>query len=399
MAGDLSVGREAYKAGRFEDAVLAFTAALEAESTEVDDLHMIHSNRCACYMQLKQYDKAYDDAEACTALKPTWAKGWVRLGAASGRLGKATQGAAAYEKAAELDPANAATYVADGAKLAAAQARAEAPRGTGPRAGAGGTAGDAPAEETGPLATAHLGVRCLVFAYAIVYVASFTTNLQTLRGRYRTTVKFLCGSVLLHWGRAHGRPRLSSAYARKCLTDPGCQRLFGAVILLLGHGSLVALLPLLYFEAAMFAAALAAELKKGAASKKYALQLCGALEGALLDGEGRVAPLVPRNAAYGEVAAAFLMFAELATPRRNFILLVLYWQYLQMRIMLEGATSACGPLTAAFCALDARASAALGNPMVPALLRGAYGQLKKLAKHQVALPEPGKKPGLKCSIM
>ena len=37
--------------------------------------------------------------------------------------------------------------------------------------------------------------------------------------------------------------------------------------------------------------------------------------------------------------------------------------------------------------------------MAPALHPGAYGQLKKLAKNQVALPEPGKKPGLKCTIM
>ena len=95
-------------------------------------LHMIHSNRCACYLQLKvrqsphegsrhaeklscrhhvgfyssaevtsesdsdyndmcltddpqnilqDLGKALDDAEACTSLKPTWAKGWTRLGA------------------------------------------------------------------------------------------------------------------------------------------------------------------------------------------------------------------------------------------------------------------------------------------------------------------------------
>ena len=108
---------------------------------------------------------------------------------------------------------------------------------------------------------------------------------------------------------------------------------------------------------------------------------------------------MPKFSAYGEVGAALLMIVELATPRRNFILLVLYWQYLQMRIMLENATRATGPLTAAFTAVDARASAVLGNPAVPALARGAYGKIKALAKHQVAIPEPGKKPGLKCAIM
>ena len=46
-----------------------------------------------------------------------------------------------------------------------------------------------------------------------------------------------------------------------------------------------------------------------------------------------------------------------------------------------------------------RATRALGTPMCPALLRMAYGAVKKFAKSQVALPEPGKKPGLKCAIM
>ena len=85
----------------------------------------------------------------------------------------------------------------------------------------------------------------------------------------------------------------------------------------------------------------------------------------------------------------------------NFILLVLYWQYMQMRIMLEGVATggAGGPLHAAFGAFDAKVVAVVGNPACPALLRGAYGKIKQLAKNQVALPEPGKKPGLKCTIM
>ena len=60
MAAELKEGRELYKSGKFGDAAAKFGLALEDDSTEVDQLHMIHSNRCACYMQLKAFDKAYD---------------------------------------------------------------------------------------------------------------------------------------------------------------------------------------------------------------------------------------------------------------------------------------------------------------------------------------------------
>ncbi|KAH8096277.1 hypothetical protein JL720_3638 [Aureococcus anophagefferens] len=356
MAAELKEGRELYKSGKFGDAAAKFGSALEDDSTEVDQLHMIHSNRCACYMQLKAFDKAYDDAEACTSLKPTWAKGWARLAAACDALGKLPQAAAAYEKAAELDPANGAQHLNDAAKV---KAKADAANGAG-------------------------NYRRVPFP----------------EQRSVQPVGFLCLSLVMHWGRAHGRPKMDRAYAQKCMTDPGCQRLFGAFILLLGQGSFIALLPLLYFEAAASAHAVVAKLKS-VGLKSQALQATAALEGTLLDGDGQLDAKVVVNCAYAEAGAGLLMVLELLTPRRNFILLVLYWQYMQMRIMLEGAATggAGGPLHAAFGAVDAKVVAVVGNPACPALLRGAYGKIKQLAKNQVALPEPGKKPGLKCTIM
>ena len=96
------------------------------------------------------------------------------------------------------------------------------------------------------------------------------------------------------------------------------------------------------------------------------------------------------------------MILEMFTPRRNFILLILYWQYLQMRLMLEGAASGganTGPLNTAFNLVDEKITSTIGNPMCPALVRMVYGKIKQFAKHQVALPKPGEKPGMKCSIM
>ena len=402
MAAALKEGRDLYKAGQFKEAAAKFGVALEDESTETDQLHMIHSNRCACFMQLKDYGSAFDDAEACTSLKPGWAKGWARLGASLAALGKGAEAAAAYDKAGELDPANAAQYLNDGAK-----AKAKVAAATGNAEGGGGSYQRVPFPAAtnylpvgGRLENAHLLVRGMIVFSAAVYLASFTTDLGTLRARYRSTVKFLCLSLAMHWGRAHGRPKVDRSYAQRCMTDPGCQRLFGALILLLGQGSFIALLPILYYESAATAAAVVSKLKS-VDMKKRALQVNSALEGVLLDGDGKLDAKLVTNCAYVEAGAGGLMVFELLTPRRNFILLVLYWQYMQMRVMLEGAASGGrgGPLNGAFAAFDARATRALGTPMCPALLRMAYGAVKKFAKSQVALPEPGKKPGLKCAIM
>ena len=97
-----------------------FTQAIEIEPTN----HVLYSNRSGAYASLKNFDKALEDAEKTTEIKPDWAKGWGRKGSAlhgTGDLGiyvrckfcvseliKGIVGANdAFEEALKLDPANA----------------------------------------------------------------------------------------------------------------------------------------------------------------------------------------------------------------------------------------------------------------------------------------------------
>ena len=73
-------GRANYKNGDYKAAALCFTEALE--DIDAEDTHKLYSNRSACRMHLHDFKGAKEDAESCTALKPSWAKGWARLGAA-----------------------------------------------------------------------------------------------------------------------------------------------------------------------------------------------------------------------------------------------------------------------------------------------------------------------------
>lgn len=55
-----------------------FTQAIALEANN----HVLYSNRSGAYASLKDFEKALEDAEKTTELKPDWAKGWGRKGSA-----------------------------------------------------------------------------------------------------------------------------------------------------------------------------------------------------------------------------------------------------------------------------------------------------------------------------
>ena len=55
-----------------------FSQAIEIEPEN----HVLYSNRSGAYASLKNFDKALEDANKTTEIKPDWAKGWGRKGAA-----------------------------------------------------------------------------------------------------------------------------------------------------------------------------------------------------------------------------------------------------------------------------------------------------------------------------
>lgn len=60
-----------------------FTQAIAVEPEN----HVLYSNRSGAYASLKKYEEARVDAQRTTDLKPDWAKGWGRKGAALHGIG------------------------------------------------------------------------------------------------------------------------------------------------------------------------------------------------------------------------------------------------------------------------------------------------------------------------
>jgi stress-induced-phosphoprotein 1 len=76
-------GNAAFSAGRFDEAAKHFTDAIALAPTN----HVLYSNRSAALASLHRYSDALADAERTVEIKPDWAKGYSRLGAAHLGLG------------------------------------------------------------------------------------------------------------------------------------------------------------------------------------------------------------------------------------------------------------------------------------------------------------------------
>jgi stress-induced-phosphoprotein 1 len=80
-----------------------FSQAIELDPRN----HVLYSNRSGAYASMKQFDKALEDANKTTEIKPDWAKGWGRKGAALHGTGDLLGAHDAFEEALKLDPSNA----------------------------------------------------------------------------------------------------------------------------------------------------------------------------------------------------------------------------------------------------------------------------------------------------
>nr|POE99513.1 heat shock protein sti1 like [Quercus suber] len=96
-------GNKLFAAKDFTGAVEKFSQAIEADPSN----HVLYSNRSGAYASLKDFDKALEDATKTTVIKPDWAKGWGRKGAALHGTGDLVGAVDAFEEALKLDASNA----------------------------------------------------------------------------------------------------------------------------------------------------------------------------------------------------------------------------------------------------------------------------------------------------
>ena len=88
-----AAGNAAFKEGRFNEAATHFTAAIAADPSNA----VLFSNRSGARVAPRASEEALADAERATALRPDWAKGFSRKGAALYGLGRYAEAIATFE--------------------------------------------------------------------------------------------------------------------------------------------------------------------------------------------------------------------------------------------------------------------------------------------------------------
>lgn len=94
-------GNQAFGAKRYEDAIVLYDKAIEAEPTN----YVYWNNRSAANHELKRYDEAIADANSAIAIQNN-AKSHYRVGASMWASDKLPEARAAFEKALGLEPSN-----------------------------------------------------------------------------------------------------------------------------------------------------------------------------------------------------------------------------------------------------------------------------------------------------
>ena len=94
----------ALKAGNAQEAMKLYSEALEVGGLDDELASVLHSNVSAVHGRLGSWAAALAAAERCVALRPTWPKAHVRVGAASYGVSKFGESVAAYTEALRLAP-------------------------------------------------------------------------------------------------------------------------------------------------------------------------------------------------------------------------------------------------------------------------------------------------------
>lgn len=102
-----AAGNAAFAARDYETAIQRYDDAIAAAASPEDNVHVLYSNRSACYAGLKDWDHALQDAESCIQANSGFAKGYGRKGAALHGARKLEDAVSAFEDGLKIAPEDA----------------------------------------------------------------------------------------------------------------------------------------------------------------------------------------------------------------------------------------------------------------------------------------------------
>lgn len=98
-------GNAQYNKGRYKEAVKVYTEGIAA-TADAEEQGALYSNRSAALLNLKDLQRALDDAEQAVKLRKDWSKAHWRKGMALEAAGKLPEALKSFKQALKLDPSN-----------------------------------------------------------------------------------------------------------------------------------------------------------------------------------------------------------------------------------------------------------------------------------------------------
>lgn len=392
-----SAGDNAYKAGNLDEAIDAYTKAIDAakkDNANADVLKALYSNRAASYAQSKNFNSSLLDAEKCIELDSTWVKGIIRKGDALYSLRRLNEAMTTYKSGLEISP-NDSSLKGKIEQVERAIYQASQPP---PPSSSYANMINSPMLNNvqGYL---RFGLVLFLIGWLIPFIGK-SFNVMS----YRALLINAVASFLISLYLRHGFPRISQDYLQRIIFDqPTSAYLFMTVILFAQKPYFLPLISIILVEGfALVKSKAPALLGNPAVASQLATveQQMPALMGR--SDWSRLSTATKWNvaeekvwlvAATCEVWQGIFFLVELILPSRALLGTVMWWQYLQMRCMMSNIPgSSSSPIMRAFSQLDAKISTVVGHQYCPQAVRKGYDFIRQQARQRIQLPDPASQP-------
>jgi len=387
------LGAQAWKDENYQLAIDQWTKAIE-KSTDNDKelLKTIYSNRSAAYLKLKKFSNALDDANQCNKLDSTWVKGLIRKGDALYALGRYTDSYNSYNSALRIASSSEKANINEKIEKAMSMIAGHSNNTNSNTSSSTNTT-----SKDGISSSIQKTLRLAIFVNLILYILPFGLSSYAAK-------LFSLSAILVHLITLYNRfglPKFTMAYATTLFSDSTTMTLFLALLLLVSKPYLLAMLPIALTEITSYTHDICSFVRSHLPSvqaqlipliSRFAPSILGGADPtAMLNevfsprSEAAINTQLHKGAAYCEVMQGLFVILELILPTRNLMFTIMWWQYLQMRYMIDKS----GNIRSAFLALDQQILSVLTNKLCPPMLLGLYNQLKEILAKRVQPPTPG----------
>mmetsp|Transcript_10728 Transcript_10728/g.10773 ORF Transcript_10728/g.10773 Transcript_10728/m.10773 type:complete len:421 (-) Transcript_10728:148-1410(-) len=392
-----TAGDEAWGRGNFEDAIDHYSKAINIESGSSNDknvLKVLYSNRSAAYLKVSKQTASLLDADKCVEFDAQWPKGLVRRGDALFALARYTEAYNAYNSACRLTPND----ISVQEKLQRAQNAISGSSSTS-SSGWSGRSGR-PAALSFLVSTQNFA-RILALLCFLLYLLPLRILPLSYTNTYRLSVTCGLVSYAISLYHSHGMPQFNMEYAQRVVPDPTTMYLFMCILLLISRPYISGISAMIITETTHIVAHVIKYLEKHPeylrqCTKVVELRLLPFLTGGTMGVEdwrrlstsskwNQFSSKMMTMAAQSEVMHGLFLVVELLLPSRNLLMTIMWWQYLQMRYMLDRA----GLVQSSFVGVDARITSVISHRLCPSMIRMGYGYLKTFLAKQVQPPSPG----------